>query len=377
MDDFNLDSMSEADILSFDYTKFDDVKEEPNADTQPEVAVEDVAVEDTVEDTSENSEATTENTEEGNTDEPSVNSDVEVDEFQLAMDKLKTDGIDFKGNKVKFNSAEELLSIVQKGLGSNKRMQELKPKLRILDMLDRHGLADESKLSLIIDAVAKKNPTAINKLVKDSGLDLLDLDGSLDYKANDYSVSDTEFDLQMLLDENKDSPKYLETINVIKNMDTKSKSLIGSQPERFLTILGDKESGVYDDIAQIVEGERMKGKYTNVGFLEAYEAVVNIIKENLPRNSGMGEGRHNNSNTSSVSSSKTVVTPNNNTSSATSNKKGSNVTETNRNTSSSLQQAKQAASGSLNSPTGKGGKVIDLTKLSAEEIMKLPITAFD
>lgn len=345
MSDFDLDKMSEEDILRYD------IDAENSVDEKVENTTTEEPVEETTEEIADESSEDTEDTDEEETSEESESTKVEdkdLSTFEIALGKLKSDGIDFKGTKVKIKDGDELLKLVQKGLGSNKRMQELKPKLKLMAMLEENGLASEATLNLIIDAVSKKDKSAFGKLLKDSNIDALDLEDS-QYVSKDYSIPESQFDLQVLLDENKDSPVYGETITSIRDFDPASKDMIGKQPERFLTILADKESGVYSQIEGIVKAEQLKGNLLGIGFLAAYEQVVATIKENL------AQAGHNTS----------TKQPNTSTSH---NKKDS---------AQGTKQAKAVSSSSIGGGFGGKGKVYDLSKLSADELAKMPNTAFD
>lgn len=338
MSDFDLDKMSSEDILRFDIDAMDSVEEVvEEVPEEEEVAEESVEV-GTTEESVEESEEPNETTEET----------PDLSAFETALEALKSEGVDFKGTKVKIKDGDELLKLVQKGLGSNKRMQEIKPKLKLMAMLEENGLASEDKLNLIIDAVARKDKTAFGKLLRDSNIDALDIDDS-QYVGKDYSIPESQFDLQVLLDENKDSPVYGDTITSIKAYDAASKEMIGKQPERFLTILADKESGVYSQIENIVKAEQMKGNFSGIGFLAAYEQVVNTIKENLAQAGHNGSSKQPNT-------------------SASHNKKDSTQ---------GTKQAKAVSSSSIGGGFGGKGKVYDLSKLSADELAKMPNTAFD
>ena len=86
------------------------------------------------------------------------------------------------GKEIKVNSVEDAVELMQMGANYSKKMAALKPHLKLIKMLDKHGLMDESKLSYLID-LNGKNPEAIAKLVKDSGLDPMEMDEN---KADDY-----------------------------------------------------------------------------------------------------------------------------------------------------------------------------------------------
>ena len=68
-------------------------------------------------------------------------------------------------------------------------------------MLENNGLLDEQKITYLID-LDKKNPDAIGKLIKESGIDPLDVNTQEEpkYTPGNYSVSDAQVNLDAVLD---------------------------------------------------------------------------------------------------------------------------------------------------------------------------------
>lgn len=183
---------------------------------------------------------------------------------------LKANGKDYQ-----FDSVEDLRRLASMGLNYNKKMGAMKPHLKTLKLLESNGLLDEKKLSFYID-VEKKDPAAIAKLLKDSGIDPRDLDlETNDYKANTYAVDDREIDLDQVLDELKDSSTHyteiLETVS--KKWDKASKTTIADNPGILHIINDHMASGVYEVIADELERRRVLGGLRGVSDLEAYKQV--------------------------------------------------------------------------------------------------------
>src|SRR5690606_14448580 len=88
---------------------------------------------------------------------------------------------------------EEAIRVMQLGAGYGRKLQDMQAHMKTLRMLEKNNLLDESKLSFLID-LEQKNPEAIKKLNKDSGIDPLDLnmDDNANYRPTNHSVSDTE-----------------------------------------------------------------------------------------------------------------------------------------------------------------------------------------
>lgn len=197
------------------------------------------------------------------------------------------------GKELKIDNVEDARRLMQMGANYNKKMAGMKPHLKMLKLLENNGLLDESKLSFYID-VEKKDPKAIAKLLKDSGIDPLDLNlDENDYKANTYSVDDSDLELDLVLEELQGSthtPQLIET--VAHKWDTASQQVVRQSPELLRVIHDHMASGVYDVITQELERERVLGRLNGLSDLEAYRRVGDAIQARggfnhlFPQNSG-------------------------------------------------------------------------------------------
>ena len=171
-------------------------------------------------------------------------------------------------------SAEEAITLMQMGANYNKKMAALKPNLKLLKLLENNGLLSEEKLSFLID-LDKKNPDAITKLVKDSGLDPLEMDVSKsDYKPNTYTVHDREVELDSVLSDIQDTPTYSKTISIVGNKwDGESKKIIVENPQLIKVINDHMASGVFDLISNEVDRQRALNRLNGVSDIEAYRLV--------------------------------------------------------------------------------------------------------
>lgn len=183
------------------------------------------------------------------------------------------------GREIQVKSVDDAVALMQMGANYNKRMAALKPNLKMLKLLENNGLLNEEKLSYLID-LEKKNPAAINKLVKDSGLDPMDLDAEKagEYKPKIHSVDDREIDLDTVLDEIQETPTYTQTLEIVsKKWDGASKQTIASTPQLLKVINDHVANGIYDLINQEVERERMFGRLNGLSDIEAYRRVGDAI----------------------------------------------------------------------------------------------------
>lgn len=189
----------------------------------------------------------------------------------------------FKANKkeIKVDTPEELRRLAQMGVGFNAKMAEIKPLRKIGKMLENAGLLDESKVNYLID-LSKNDQGAINKLIKDSGIDPLDLDEeSTDYTPNTYNVNDDALELSDTLDSLQESESG---IKVISEVDTKwddaSKEVLLQNPNLFNNLSRDVDNGTYDKIMNILEKERTLGNVPKgVNDLQAYTHIFKILSE--------------------------------------------------------------------------------------------------
>lgn len=199
-----------------------------------------------------------------------------TEEFDADSAKKLFEPFTANGRKMTIRNADEGVRLMQLGAGYNAKMEALKPDLAIIATLRREGLLDNEKLSFLID-LHKKNPEAIGKLVKDSGVDVLDLDETkvAGYKPGNYSTSTKEVELDQVLDSLKDSPSYgLLMDNVAKKWDSESKQEVGNNPAILQRINQHMEAGFYDKIVDEVNRKKALGEIASgTPFLAAYAKV--------------------------------------------------------------------------------------------------------
>lgn len=184
------------------------------------------------------------------------------------------------GREVAVASIDDAISLMQMGANYNKKMAGLKPSLKILKLLENNSLLDESKLSFLID-LDKKDPKAINKLVKDSGINPMDLTAEKagEYEPKTHSVDERELDLDAVLDEIQSTPTYNQTLALVsKKWDGPSKQAVAAQPQLLKVINDHMASGVYELISKEMESERMFGRLDGLSDIEAYRKVGDSIQ---------------------------------------------------------------------------------------------------
>lgn len=184
------------------------------------------------------------------------------------------------GRDMQVSNVDEAIHLMQMGANYNKKMAGLKPSLKILKMLENEGLLDESKLTYLID-LDKKNPQAVQKFIRESGVDPLTIDPEqkIEYTpSSQYAVGDQQIELDEVLSNIKDTPSYARTIHAVTNqMDEPSKRLLLSQPRSIALINEHMSNGIYDRIMAQVEKDRVFGQLAGLSDIEAYQKVGDAL----------------------------------------------------------------------------------------------------
>ena len=175
---------------------------------------------------------------------------------------------------INVESVEQARQLMQMGVDYSRKMEQMKPYQRFLKTAERNGLLEDGKLNFLID-LANKKPEAIQKLLKDSDIDPMDLDieDSNSYTPTDHMIGDSELALEEVVEEIKTSPVYEKTVDTVTNWDTASKRILMDNPQVLRFLNGHIEAGIYDMIMDRLESERIFGKHVGLSDLEAYKAV--------------------------------------------------------------------------------------------------------
>jgi hypothetical protein len=250
-------------------------------------------------------------------DEPQVKGDgkQKASADPKAKDAAQTDGkpadLDYKkeydrllapfkanGRDIKVDSVDDAITLMQMGANYNKKMAALKPNLKLMKMLENNKLLSEEKISFLID-LEKKNPAAINKLIKESGIDPMEIDTekASEYKRTSYAVADSEIELDTVLDELQGSPTYNQLLEVVGNKwDAASKQVVAQSPQLLRVVNDHISCGIYDLISTEIERERTFGRLTGMSDIEAYRKVGDALHakgafNHLTKGSSQGQGK--------------------------------------------------------------------------------------
>ncbi len=188
------------------------------------------------------------------------------------------------GKEMSVDNVEDARRLMQMGAGFQKRMGQLKPHLKIIKSLKDNDLLDVDKINNLID-IGKKDPKAIAKLIKEAGIDPLDIDteGGEDYEPTDHSVTDSEFDLDQAIEAIKDNDSYDRSIKVMgEQWDDGSRDIIAKNPEIVGIIDAHIQNGIFDKVQEYVDRERTLGGLSGISDVEAYRiGVQTLIKSKV------------------------------------------------------------------------------------------------
>lgn len=196
-------------------------------------------------------------------------------DYEAAYKKI-TAPFKANGKDIFLKSPEEVISMMQMGANYTRKMQSIAPHRKALMMLQNNDLLDESKLSFLID-LNKKDPAAIQKLLKESGVNPLevDVDAESTYQPGNHHISDDEVVLTTVLEDVASTQEGRETVQIISSdWDQASKDVLLTDPHIISVINQQRQNGVYDAITAEIERQKVIGTIpVETSFLEAYRVV--------------------------------------------------------------------------------------------------------
>lgn len=208
-------------------------------------------------------------------DEPDTGSDkAKPYDYRKQVERILSP-IKANGRNIQVNTVDDAIQLMQMGANYHKKMEGLKPGLATLKLLEQHGLLDQEKLSHLID-LSKGDVNAINRLVKDKGIDTLAIDAEKadQYKVGTYNVNTKAVELDNVLQDLQDSPKYADMLNVVgKQWDNASQKALEDNPEHLRAITAHMESGIYEAVEDRVFTERALGRLRGLSDFDAYRTV--------------------------------------------------------------------------------------------------------
>lgn len=178
------------------------------------------------------------------------------------------------GREVTVKTEEEALQLMKMGVDYSSKLQGFKAHRKTIKTLENNEI-NEEQLNFLID-LKNGNQEAITKLLKDNKVDPMDMDLEEDssYKPSDYSVSDSQVELDDVISRIQETTSFSTTSDIITNQwDQSSKQAIFAQPDLLENLNTQVANGTYERVKQEVDRMKIFGGLQGVSDLEAYSRV--------------------------------------------------------------------------------------------------------
>lgn len=283
-DTTNLYALSDEELATLDLDKLASENAEPDTDTQQPQTDENRDVEVTTEEPQQKADVevtdTTDDTTDDVIDKPTDDTepaDEQTDDTAMDYSKfheLITKPFKANGREITITDPKDVVSLMQRGIDYSRKMEKLKPNLALVKTLEEHGLTDKEKLGYMVDLLNKK-PEAIAKLVKDAQIDLYSFDTEQDVDYKPYLTVNEHTQLEDVMNELLETTEHFSGVlnDIANNWDSKSKELLQERPDTLRAMTQHNELGLYKQIVDKVEYQRMLGRLTDVPFIVAYSQM--------------------------------------------------------------------------------------------------------
>lgn len=178
------------------------------------------------------------------------------------------------GKEFQVENADDVVSLMQKGIDYNIKMSTLKPALKMVKALEAHGITQED-LGLLID-IHNRKPEAIASLVKQADIDLysVDEDSIEHYAPTDAQITDEEYEFQNVISSISASPRYADVMQFVANGTVADKQEVYSQPQILKSLVEHAQLGIFDKVMTEVDKLQVLGRLPQgMTPLQAYHAI--------------------------------------------------------------------------------------------------------
>ena len=178
------------------------------------------------------------------------------------------------GKEFQVDNADDVISLMQKGIDYNIKMSTLKPALKMVKALEAHGITQED-LGLLID-IHNRKPEAIASLVKQADIDLYSVDeDSVDrYAPTDAQITDEEYEFQNVISSISASPRYADVMQFVANSTVADKQEVYSHPQILTSLVEHAQLGIFDKVMAEVDKLQLLGRLPQgMTPLQAYHAI--------------------------------------------------------------------------------------------------------
>lgn len=190
------------------------------------------------------------------------------DFFAAVTGKFRAHGAEYS-----FSNPQEIISLMQKGIDYNNKMNAIAQHRGVTDLLKEHDLLDATKLSFLLDLHNKK-PEAIAKLIKDAGIDAYELDEAKaeQYQETQVDISGRKSALSDVIEHYKGDEIFTNVFEEAKTWDAKSQEVLVNNPALFHTLYEQVKSGTFAKVMEVVKRENALGR-TSGSILTDYDYI--------------------------------------------------------------------------------------------------------
>lgn len=184
------------------------------------------------------------------------------------------------GRDMQVKSVDEAIRLMQMGVNYSQKQAENKKNRAFVKVLEQNGLLDHEKLSFAVDLINGK-PEAIGKLLKDTKVDVHDLDDDKvsAYRAQSRAPSETVLNIEAEVDSLSGTEHFDRLVEDMQKWDTQSQALLGSHPGSMGQLIDQMKSGVYDKVMNEVHRQQVLGGLVGKPIMQAYNEIGQKMAE--------------------------------------------------------------------------------------------------
>lgn len=242
------EAVTEEDDNEVDDESTEDV-EQPNQDSEEPESEDEVVEEATdAEEEDKSDENDDKDSNETDTEDTEKSEEATKDvESKTVVEELRP--VKANGGEIPVKSIDEVYQLASMGANYKKKMADIAPFRKAVSAMKENGVS-EADLDLLIDA-KKGNKEAIAKIVKDSGIDLLELEETKpDYVAPGYGQDVKTQEITDVIESIQNDTEYSMTERIIgTDWDDSSRDEIRQNPVIIEQLHQDVKSGMYAKVA--------------------------------------------------------------------------------------------------------------------------------
>jgi len=178
------------------------------------------------------------------------------------------------GRDMQVKNVDEAIRLIQMGANYSQKRAADKKNLSYVKVLEQHGLLDHEKLSYAVDLLAGK-PEAIGKLLKDSKIDVHELDDDkvAAYRSQSRAPSEATMAIEEVVSELEGNEHFNRLVGDMRTWDTQSQALLGQHPQSLAQLTEQVESGIYDKVMDEVNRQQVLGQHKGVPLMQVYNQI--------------------------------------------------------------------------------------------------------